>query len=63
VTKSHTSPVGPLGAVVAVVVVTLTGARVPGDRRECLPSHVGELSPLGPRVPHLNSTGDQTVCV
>ena len=30
--------------------VTLTGARVPGDMRELLPSHVGELSPPGPRV-------------
>ena len=30
-------------------VVTLKGARVPGDMRE-LPFHVGELSPLGPGI-------------
>ena len=43
-------------------VVTSTGARVPGDMRELLLSHVGELSPLGPGVQHLASTGNQTVC-
>jgi hypothetical protein len=32
----HTSPVGAVGA------VTSTGARGPGDMRECLLSHVGE---------------------
>jgi hypothetical protein len=37
-------------------VVALTGARVPGDMKELLLSHVGELSPLGPRVQHLDST-------
>ena len=31
--------------------VTSTGARVPGDMRELLPSHVGELSPPGSGVP------------
>jgi hypothetical protein len=30
--------------------VTSTGARVPGDMRELLPSHEGELSPSSPRV-------------
>ena len=30
--------------------VTSTGALSPGDMRELLPSHVGELSPPGPRV-------------
>ena len=43
-TTNHVSLVGAVGA------VTLTGARVPGDMRELLPSHVGELSPPGPRV-------------
>ena len=43
-TTNHASPVGAEGT------VTLTGARVPGDMRELLPSHVGELSPPGPRV-------------
>lgn len=52
---NHASFVGAEG------VVTLTGARVPGDMRELLLSHVGELSPLGPGVQHLSSTGDQTV--
>jgi hypothetical protein len=33
--KPHTSPVGVVG------VITLTGARGPGDMKECLPSHVG----------------------
>ena len=55
-TASHTSLVGAEGA------VTLTGARVPGDMRELLPSHVGELSPPGPGVQHLASTGNQAVC-
>ena len=59
-TTSHASPVGAVGA---VGVVTSTGARVPGDMREILPSHVGELSPRGPRIFHLSSTGDQTVGV
>ena len=45
----------------AVGAVTLTGARVPGDMRERLPCHVGELSPLWGS--DLSSTGDQTVCV
>ena len=52
---SHASPVG------TEVEVTLAGARVPRDMRDLLQSHVGELSPSGPRVPHLSSTGDQTV--
>ena len=43
-TTNHASPVG------AVRVVTSTGALSPGDMRECLPCHVGELSPLGPGV-------------
>jgi hypothetical protein len=43
-TTNHASPVGAEGK------VTLTGAIVPGDMRELLPSHVGELSPLGLRV-------------
>jgi hypothetical protein len=60
-TKSHASLVGTEGA--GSFPVTSTGARVPGDMRELLLSHVGELSPLGPRVQHLSSTGDQTVCV
>ena len=30
-----------VGVVGAVGAVTLTGARGPGDMRECLPSHVG----------------------
>ena len=47
----------------AVGAVTSTGALSTGDMRELLPSHVGELSPPGPGVPHLNSTGNQTVCV
>jgi hypothetical protein len=36
-TTSHTTLVGAVGA------VTSTGARVSGDMREHLPSHVGEL--------------------
>ena len=40
-TTNHASLVGAVG------VVTSTGARVPGDMRVHLPSHVGELSPLG----------------
>ena len=56
-TDNHASLVGAEGA------VTLTGARVPGDMRELLPSHVGELSPPGPGVQHFSSTGDQAVCV
>ena len=55
-TTNHASLVGAEG------VVTSTGARVPGDMRELLPSHVGELSPLGPGVQHLASTGNQAVC-
>jgi hypothetical protein len=47
VTTSHTSPVGAVG------VVTSTEALGPGDMREHLLSHVGELSPSG-------STGVQT---
>ena len=43
-TTNHASLVGAEG------VVTSTGARVPGDMRELLLSHVGELSPLGPKV-------------
>ena len=46
-TKSYASPVGGVGA------VTSKGARGPGDMREHLLSHVGELSPPG-------STGVQT---
>jgi hypothetical protein len=53
VTTSHTLLLG---------AVTSTGALSPGDMREHLPSHVGELSPPGPRVPYLSSTVDQTVC-
>jgi hypothetical protein len=30
--------------------VTLTEARVPGEMRELLPSHIGKLSPSGPWV-------------
>jgi hypothetical protein len=56
-TTNHASPVGAEG------VVTLTGARVPGDMRELLLFHVGELSPPGPGVQHLSLPGDQTVCV
>jgi hypothetical protein len=56
-TTNHASLVAAEGA------VTSTGARVPGDMRELLPSHVGELSTPGPGVQHLSSTGDQTVCV
>jgi hypothetical protein len=33
------------------------------EMRELLPSHVAELSPPGPGVQHLSSTGDLTVCV
>ena len=55
-TTNHASLVGAEGA------VTLTGARVPGDMRELLPSHVSELSPLGPGIQHLASTGNQAVC-
>jgi hypothetical protein len=43
-TASQTSPVGAEGA------VTSTGALSPGDMRELLLSHVGELSPPGSRV-------------
>ena len=43
-TTNHASPVGTEG------MVTLTEARVPGDMRELLLSHVGELSPPGPGV-------------
>jgi hypothetical protein len=57
VTTNHASLMGAEGT------VTSTGARDPGDMRELLLSHVGELSPLGPRVQHLSSTRDQTVCV
>jgi hypothetical protein len=47
----------------AVGAVTSTGARSPGDMRECLPSHVVELSRLGlSRVHNFSSTGDQPVC-
>jgi hypothetical protein len=53
VTTSHASPVGAFGA------VTSRGARVPGDMRELLQSHVGELSPPGPGVQHVASTGTQ----
>jgi hypothetical protein len=56
VTTNHASLVGAEG------VVTSTGATVPGDMRELLLSHVGELSSLGPRVQHLASTGNQAVC-
>jgi hypothetical protein len=56
-TTSHASLVGAVG------VVTLTGARGPGDMRECLPSYVGELSPPGSTgVLPLKSTRDQPVC-
>ena len=41
--------------------ITLTGALSPGDMRERLSSHIGELSPRGLGFPHLSSTGDQTV--
>jgi hypothetical protein len=44
VTTGHVSPVGAVGT------VTWTGALVPGDMRELLPFHVGELSPPGPKV-------------
>jgi hypothetical protein len=43
-TASHASLVGAEG------VVTSTGASVPGDMRELLQSHIGELSPPGPGV-------------
>jgi hypothetical protein len=43
-TTNYASPVGAKGTVTSIV------ARVPGDMRELLPSHVGELSPPGPRV-------------
>jgi hypothetical protein len=43
-TTNHASLVGLRGA------VTSTGAKGPGDMRELLPSHVGELSPPGPGV-------------
>jgi hypothetical protein len=52
VTTNHASLVGAERAVTST-----------GDMRELLPSHVGELSPPGPRVQHLSSIGDQTVCV
>ena len=55
VTTNYASPVGAVGA------VTSTGALSPGDKRECLPCHVGELSPL--QGSDLSLTGDQTVCV
>jgi hypothetical protein len=60
VTVSHASP----GGGGAVRVVTLTEARVPGNMRERLPSHVGELSPLlgCTGVHNLSSTGEQPVC-
>ena len=54
-TTNHASLVEAVGA------VTLTGARVPGDMRELL-SNVGELSPPGPGIQHVASTGDQAVC-
>jgi hypothetical protein len=57
VTTSLVSLVGAEGS------VTSKGARVPADMRELLLSHVAELSPPGPGVQHLSSTGDQTVCV
>jgi hypothetical protein len=50
-TTNLASPVGAVGMV--------TGARVPGDMRELLLSLKGELSPPGPRVQHLASTGNQ----
>ena len=59
-TTSHASPIGAVGAEGAV---TSTGARVPGDMRELLLSHVGELSPPGSGVQHLASPGNQAVCV
>jgi hypothetical protein len=55
VTSSHASLVGVEGA------ITSTGARLPGNMRELLLSHVGELSPPGPGVHHLASTGKQAV--
>jgi hypothetical protein len=59
VTTNHGSLVGAGGGGGSV---TSTGARVPGDMRELLLSHVGELSPLGPGVQHKVSTGNQAVC-
>jgi hypothetical protein len=56
VTTNHASLAGAEGA------VTSTGAGVPGDMRELL-SNVGELSPQGPGVQHLASTGNQAVSV
>ena len=53
--NNHASLVGAEGA------VTSTGARVPGDVRELLPSHVGELLPPVPGVQHVASTGNQAV--
>jgi hypothetical protein len=52
VTTNHATLVGTEGTVTSI------GARVPGDMRELLPSYVGELSPLGPEVPHPSSTGN-----
>ena len=43
----------------AVGAVTSTGALSPGDMREHLQCHVGELLPL--QGSYLSSTGDQTV--
>jgi hypothetical protein len=43
-TKSLASPVGTEGG------NKFDGSQGPGDMRELLPSHVGELSPLGPGV-------------
>jgi len=52
-----------VGAVRAVGMVTSTGARGPGDMRECLLSHVGENYQHGVwEFLHLSSTGDQPVC-
>jgi hypothetical protein len=54
-TANHVSLVGAEGT------VTLSGALNPGDMRELLLFHVGELSPPGSRIQHLASTGNQAV--
>jgi hypothetical protein len=56
VTSSHASLVGAVGG------GNLGRSQSSRNMRELLPSHVGKLSPLGPRVQHLSSTGDQPVC-
>jgi hypothetical protein len=52
VTSNHASPVGAVGG------GNLGRSQNSRSMRELLLSHVGKLSPPGPGVQHLSSTGD-----